>query len=111
MYTYLEESEFFTKSNYEHIKHEFNFKALGNLTSNDFSDKIKDEISPFYIRNFTYTEGKQHFFLEFYAENGIEKSEFMVIHAYHNKKDYFSINKIDYRTFEHLDLDITIKHK
>lgn len=111
MFTYLEESEFFTKSKYEFIKHDFNFKALGKLTSNDFADKIEDEIGTFYIRKFTYREGEEHFFLEFYAENGVEEGEFLVIHAYHNKKDYFSINKIDYRTFKYLDLDISIKHK
>lgn len=111
MFTYLEESEFFTKSKYEHIKHDFNFKALGNLTSKVFADKIEDEIGTFYIKKFAYREGEEHFFLEFYAEHGIEEGKFLVIHAYHNKKDYFSIDKIDYSTFQHLDLDISIKHK
>lgn len=111
MFTYLEESDFFTKSEYEFIKHEFNFKALGSLTSNDFAKKIEDEIGTFYIRKFAYKEGEEHFFLDFYAVNGIEEEKFIVIRAYHNKKDYFSIDKIDYRTFQVLDLDISIKNK
>lgn len=110
MFTYLEESEFFTKSEYEFIKHDFNFEALCSLTSRDFAEKIKEEIGLFYIKKFVYKEGEKHFFLEFYAEDGIEEEKFLVIHAYHNKKDYFSINKIDYRTFQNLDLDISIKH-
>ncbi|MFS0783328.1 hypothetical protein [Bacillus sp. 1P06AnD] len=111
LFSYLEESDFFTKSKYEFIGHDFNFKALSNLTSIDFAEKIKDEIGTFYIKKFVYTDGEDHFFLDFYAENGIEEKQFLVIHAYHNKKDYFSINRIDYRTFRDLDLDIFIKHK
>ncbi|NLP52055.1 hypothetical protein [Bacillus sp. RO1] len=110
IFTYLEESDFFIKSKYEFIKHDFNFKALGNLTSNDFAEKIEDEISTLYIKKFAYQEGDHHYFLEFYAEDGIGEGRFLVIHAYHNKKEYFSINKIDYRTFQRLDLEISINH-
>lgn len=111
IFTSNKESQFFTKSEYEFIGHDFNFEALGKLTSPKFAEKIKDSLYHVYIKKFTFKEGEEHFFLKFYAEDGIEKEKFVVISAYHNKAEYFSIDVIDKRTFSDLGLDITLSSK
>lgn len=111
IFTSNEESQFFTKSEYKFIGHDFNFEALGKLTSLKFAEKIRDSLSFGYIKKFTFKEGETHFFLKFYAEDGIEKDKFVVISAYHNKAEYFSIDVIDNRTFRELGLDISISSK
>lgn len=108
MFTYLTENEFFTKSEDEQIKHEFNYEALGKLTSKVFADKIEQLLSLDHIKRFVYKERDGDFFLWFYAEDGINADNFTIIEAYY-KKDYFSVNKIDYSDFYALGLDVSIK--
>lgn len=109
IFTSNEESQFFTKSEYEFIGHDFNFDALGKLTSSKFAEKIKDSLNFCYIKKFTFKEGETHFFLKFYAED-FQNKKFVVISAYHNKDEYFSVDVIDNRTFSDLGLDVTVTY-
>lgn len=110
IFTSKEEGQFFTKSEYKFIGHDFNFEALGKLTSPKFAEKIKESLRFCYIKKFHLQEGENHYFLQFYAEDVTKKENFVVISAYHNKEEYFSIDAIDNRTFRDLGLGITLSN-
>jgi len=108
LYSSREESEFFTKSELEYIGHEFNFDALAELTSQKFADEVKDKIFCRDVKSFSYEEGEEHFLLDFYAED-INEKDFVILHTYHDKKDFFTIERISNQTFKKLGLDVSIK--
>jgi hypothetical protein len=103
MFTNKEESKFFTKSEYNHIGYKFNFDALADITSKEFADEIKKHIGFCHIKKFTFEDKEDHIFLYFYAEEVLER-DFVIIHAYHNKGDYHSIDAVKKSTFDKLGL-------
>ena len=111
MYTNLTESEFFTKSEYDFIKHEFNFDALAKLINKEFADVIENELLTSYIKKFKYVDRDSCFFLYFFADDGYNKDDFIIIKAYHNKDNYYSINKIDNYTFQELEMNVSFTNK
>lgn len=84
-------TEFFSKSEYDFIGVEFNFSALAQATSQEFADKIEDEVLCLYIKIMHVRNN----FYTFFAEN-IDKTEYKLITAYCNKEgNYFTVESIN----------------
>jgi len=111
LYTSENENRFFTKSKYEFIGHDFKLEALEELTNDPkFIKELDYSIGSMYIRKFRYKEGEKHFFFDFYLTD-YDKERFTLIHAYHNKEDYFSIDTINHNFFYDLELNVKITNK
>ena len=109
VYTNQVKSEFFVETEYKHLKYQFDFEALAKLTTSDFAKKIENEIVCDNVVKFNFKEGDEHFFLWFYVQNMIHDDVFTIIKAYHNKKDFFTIEQINTGDFEKLGLKISFE--
>jgi hypothetical protein len=110
-FTSKSESRFFVKSEFDYIGHEFNFKALTDMTSEEFSEQIKDIMGLNSVKTFSYEIYDQHSFkftsMKFYAED-YEKRDFTIIKASW-AEDYENIRQINKRDFDSLGMTISYK--
>lgn len=114
LYTNQEPSEFFYKSEYEFLKHEFDFEALSKITSEKFVKELSDSIITCYIRKFynDFDHEKGSGFLYFYVKG---HNSFSFVKAYYSNSEklgeYFTIDNIPDYFFDYMDLNIKITNK
>lgn len=100
LYTDFEDNEFFCNN-------QFNFEALEKITCVEFAKAIKEKFD-FYligISRFTYKKMDNCLFLDFYGVDHY-RVKFLLLHAYFDSSDYFSIESVDYKSFRDLGLKL-----
>jgi hypothetical protein len=114
LFTSKNENEFFTKSEYSHIGHDFNYEALADLTSEQFAEKIDDLLRSCYVKSFQYETSPNNEFtwINLYAE-GFRKEDFVFVHGAYSimesGKDFIKINHLEKKHFDKVGMTIAYK--
>ncbi|CAN7221717.1 hypothetical protein [Rossellomorea sp. LjRoot5] len=116
IFTSKSENRFFLKSEFELLGYDFDFKALEELTSEDFSKQIEDIVDMIPVKTFSYKIRDHHSFkfihMYFYTEY-FRKEDFSIIKASFSKEhvgnDYINIIKVKKLDFDALGMTIAYK--